>query len=742
MATPKTHELQFRPRARLVAILGEHLISDQAVGLIELVKNAYDADATEVTVEIQNTVDSDKTSVVISDNGFGMTIDDIRLKWLSPAEDHKERDKRENRRTRLGRLPIGEKGVGRFAVHQLGRKLEMVTRSAGAAEILVAIDWDGFDRNEAYLDGVPVRVVERDAEVYTNDLTGTRIRVTVSRVPWTEKLLRKVHRTLRRLQSPLMEEDHRFAIRLRCPEFPEIESIDPTDILGKAHYEFRALVQEDGKCDLEYVCKHPAVARREESGEAVGLAPLAGDELQAVVPRCGPFWLNLYVWDRSKDYLQASDVSRRELDAMCGVSLFRDGLRVLPYGEPGDDWLLLDQERIQAPAERIGNNQVIGLVQFDQSANLQLRDKTNREGLIENDAFLDLRALVRAAVRLFTKYWKNDRPPAREPKTKSGGGDIAGARVVATALHETARDDVTVTIPPGGIPERQPSDGGPPAPNGSGEAQVVSQRRAVELIIQHIDDTEQSIHDRDQRLDTLLQLAGTGLAAERVIHEFGRNVVTVSETLATLRTARGSDERVDAALAKTSAALETLRSEFRVLAPYEMTGPAPRARRVSMKEIAELALELNHGLLSRWEIKAGVEGQDWDAKLKVTPLLQILDNLVHNACSWVSTIPAAKVERRIGIALDATMSRVLVADTGPGVDAETRPHIFEPFFSMKAGGKGLGLYISAELARGLGGRLRLATTEDAKAAAGWAGAVFVLELDPRTRAKMGEDSNG
>ena len=72
------------------------------------------------------TADPSKTTAVIRDNGCGMNVEDIRLRWLSPAEDHKEQEKRANHRTRLGRLPIGEKGVGRFAVHQLGRSLEMV----------------------------------------------------------------------------------------------------------------------------------------------------------------------------------------------------------------------------------------------------------------------------------------------------------------------------------------------------------------------------------------------------------------------------------------------------------------------------------------------------------------------------------------------------------------------------------------------------------------------------------------
>ena len=242
MVVSKSHELRFRPRARLVSILGEHLISDHAVGLIELVKNSYDADATDVTVEVRETADPVRTGVLIRDNGCGMNLDDIRLRWLSPAEDHKEQEKHTNRRTRLGRLPIGEKGVGRFAVHQLGRTLDMVTRSVGGAEISVSINWDGFDGSDGYLDGIPVHVVERDPVLFTGEQTGTQLYISRPRSPWTEKLLKKVHRTLRRLQSPLREEEHRFVVKFRCPEFPELESIDPTDILPKAHYEFRALV--------------------------------------------------------------------------------------------------------------------------------------------------------------------------------------------------------------------------------------------------------------------------------------------------------------------------------------------------------------------------------------------------------------------------------------------------------------------------------------------------------------------
>jgi C4-dicarboxylate-specific signal transduction histidine kinase len=729
------HEAAFRPRARLVSILGEHLISDQAVGLIELVKNAYDADATEVHVEVLDVGDPSRTAVIIRDNGCGMTLDDVRTKWLSPAVDHKERDKRDGRRTALGRLPIGEKGVGRFAVHQLGHRLEMVTRAAGQREVLLAIDWDRFDVDDVFLDSVPVSVSEREPDVFHGERTGTLMRVSGARAAWAPKLLKKVHRTLRRLQSPLAEEDQRFRVRLRCPDFPELEAIDPTDILPKAHYEFRALVQDTGRCDLEYICRHPGTPARELADGDVDLVPLAREELQADRPRCGPFWLNLYVWDRSKDYLQASGASRNELDALCGVSLFRDGLRILPYGEPGDDWLLLDQERIQAPADRIGNNQVIGLVQFDQAANLQLRDKTNREGVIENDAFLDLRALVRAAIRQFLKYWKNDRPSAREKTRAPKTGTLQGARTVATALRDTASDDVEVEVPATAMP-----GGGADVPQteetlreDEPRVEVVSQRRALEILLEHISGTEQSIRERDRRLEILLQLAGTGLAAERVVHEFGRHVVAASESVGVLRKLAARDEYSRAAVAVLDASIETLRSEFRVLAPYEMMGRAERARPISLHALAHVAIELNRGSLSSARVEGSVVGDDWSIRARPTPLLQILDNLVHNACSWLTGMPEGAT-RRVAVVLIPHAARVVVADSGPGIDDETAPHIFDPFFSMKAGGKGLGLYISSELAARMGGTLRLAGEEDCAEVPAWAtGAKFVLDFDPALR---------
>lgn len=192
-----------------------------------------------------------------------------------------------------------------------------------------------------------------------------------------------------------------------APEFPGYQDIDTGWILGKAHYVFRSHIDEKGRLEYQYDCRLPKIEPRKVERECHDLAADAAkrDGVSGSPPKCGPFYLNLYVWDRSKELLDEVQMPRDLLDAHCGVSVFRDGRHVLPYGEPGDDWLQLDRERINDPSHRIGNNQVIGYVEIGQNENLELREKTNRERLTDNDAFGDLRVLVRAAISVFTMEW-------------------------------------------------------------------------------------------------------------------------------------------------------------------------------------------------------------------------------------------------------------------------------------------------------------------------------------------------
>ena len=700
----------FQPRARLVSILGEQMISDSVVGLIELVKNGYDADASLVTVTLAGLDNLETTSITVEDDGFGMSTDDVIGRFLSPAVDHKAQAKSRSEKTpRFQRLPIGEKGVGRFAIQQLGRRFEMVTRAANQPEVVVRLDWDAFDNPNANLADVTFDVLERDPEVFVGLATGTRLTLQVAREAWDLAKMEKLQKGLRRLRSPHVPEGKQgFDIHLVCLGFPDIQSLDQSDLREHFHYRFLALVDEKGKLTYEYKALHPAVAEREViPPDEIDLVADARGDLEGAMPTCGPFYLNLYVWDRTSAHLRSSGVSRAELDSMAGVSLFRDRLRVLPYGEPGDDWLFLDRGRINNPSERIGNNQVLGYVEIDQQSSAGLRDKTNREGLIESAAFRDLKTMVRAAIRFFETHWRDDRPvppsPTVKPEPPPVTGSLKRARTLTTAIGQSASPDIRVTVRSSNKSQADIDDEPP---------RTLSQRDAASEAIEEIDqalDAQKLIEarQRDER-EILLHLAATGQAAERLIHEVGRQSVAAFRALDILRDTCPASE----ALAILESALGTLRNEFRMLSPEGGITRFQKRREISLGEAVTMAIHLNQQLLDERERVIFLTGDDFSVYARPSSVVQIFDNLIHNAAFWATS--------EVRVDMDAIERQIRVQDDGPGVKLSRPEAIFEPHMTTRTDGQGLGLYIVRELLGNDGGKIALEASES--------GARFMLDM--------------
>ena len=201
--------LPFRPRARLLQLLGDQLIGTPRLAVFELVKNAYDADSEKVTVTLQG-LSSEQPFIVVEDDGDGMTLETIRDIWLVPAHDHRAEQRKALRRTRLLRLPLGEKGLGRFAVHKLGDRIELITRAKGSAECVVTINWDALIE-QPFLSDAEVIVRTRAPEHFQGDKTGTRL--TISRLretSWSRGDVRRLLRQITSISSPFGDRSVRF----------------------------------------------------------------------------------------------------------------------------------------------------------------------------------------------------------------------------------------------------------------------------------------------------------------------------------------------------------------------------------------------------------------------------------------------------------------------------------------------------------------------------------------------------
>jgi len=129
----KIKKVGFKPKARLILQLGDRLIANEKIAISEIVKNSYDACARKVTVTMNDIDNPDKGEIIILDNGKGMDLDILENVWMEPGTDYKEKQLENNKLSecsslsndeKFSRLPIGEKGIGRFGVHKLGNKIE------------------------------------------------------------------------------------------------------------------------------------------------------------------------------------------------------------------------------------------------------------------------------------------------------------------------------------------------------------------------------------------------------------------------------------------------------------------------------------------------------------------------------------------------------------------------------------------------------------------------------------------
>src|ERR1700675_4725037 len=290
----------FRAKSRLVEILGKHLIKDNTVGLLELVKNAYDADATLVEVSLQNLDNPDRTVISVSDNGEGMTFDTVIGPWLEPAHAGKEEQKARAEKSKRGRLPLGEKGIGRFAAHKLGKELVLITRYAGSdSEVVLEIDWTPFESHDAYLEDIQLHPETRKPTRF-KDRHGTTLIMRHARERWRRGDLQRLQASLQKLKSPTRGAKD-FEVKLYCPDFPEFENLDSSDILNQAHFSLVGLIDANGIIEFDYT------SRLDEATSVTNERRNLWSELNPRItrtPSCGAFFLQLSAWLRTPKLLQ------------------------------------------------------------------------------------------------------------------------------------------------------------------------------------------------------------------------------------------------------------------------------------------------------------------------------------------------------------------------------------------------------------------------------------------------------
>jgi signal transduction histidine kinase len=636
--------IAFKPRARLLKLIGSELISDEVLAITELVKNAHDADASSVVIEFRS-VTSGEGEIVVRDDGTGMDLDTVLHRWMEPAGS--SRVGQDRRITPRGRRALGEKGVGRFAADKLAAHLELFSRSPGQAdEVCASFDWDQFDDDTTYLSSVTNRWELRRAEELPSN--GTVLHMRGLRSRWNERMFRRLCTRLLRLRSPFRDRDD-FRIHIESDEFPDYSGELRSEFLDRAPYRIEAIF--DGKQSIEMRIGEGRWTSEVFNG-AGGL-------------NCGPIRVRIFGFDLETEAIARIgprvDV-RAWLREWSGISVYRDGFRVWPYGEPHDDWLRLDQRRVNNPTVKLSNNQVVGFVEITRDGNPDLTDQTNREGLINNRALDDLRRFVGLALQAL----EGERQILRHPVEKK---------------HASERE------------RRNVSDN-----SFAQELESLSRRASGDLrndlrrFSTRITETIRESQARSQALvDGYAELAAVGQSAVVTAAAVRPSLDELNSALADLQKNRAG---TDVTVRRLKVGIKRLEERLALFLSSEFDG---RRRRRAVDLFAELgraqrvlqpALE-SAGITMELDFRGGPHILRADIRPEVLHLT--IQSLTTNSIEWLRNTRSPKIRIRVREVGD--YCEILFNDNGPGISGQHANRVFEPFFSLKENGRGMGLTI-------------------------------------------------
>jgi histidine kinase/DNA gyrase B/HSP90-like ATPase len=742
---PKQGRESFRPYARLISILGDQLITSKWVGVIELVKNCYDADANHVSVRFLNFDVVGETPVIeIEDDGDGMTLDTILNVWMKPATPYKlnQKKSKQHRYTRKGRVMQGDKGVGRFAVYKLGNYVEIFTKTATTPEVHLVLNFREYSQDDEFATATKIpekfldqimnewKLNDSPVRITNEEHKGTLVRISDTRNDWRAEELEKLQVAFQRMIPPTIPSfkgkfvrDFDVTLYWNDREYPRSRT-SFEEVIELAPFRFEGQISERGI--LEYKYRHnrnkelkgqidlfddsDAVKHdlwgfpmfREQFLEFVKTIQERGVRIRKTDgssrttfqrnrfwkvrrrPHVGPCTFFFYAFDWKDQHLELKDYERAFIKNN-SVYLYRDFTRVYPYGERGVDWLSLSKLRAEDKAGRyFSYNDLLGFIFITQEDNPQLRDAASREGLVNiNGASEDFVAMLQVTLKVMKDFVDVDKQRDELRKERL----FSSANKKFNESFERLRKQLIK----------------------SSDEETLKRANAF------VTTTHELVAQYKIKVSITEELAGLGMAVEKSSHDIfmliRRMIHNANDIVTRFEKNRLSSAALKQFFSDLTENLDFLYQELQILQPL-FRESRKETKAISVRETLE-RIQRYYRREFQYDIGFKIEGAgDIVVQTNLGLVLQVFINLIDNAIYWLNKKSG---RHRIVVKIDQESRQVIVADNGQGIDADLSEIVFMEFYSTKAeSGRGLGLYIARELLERINAQIVLITTEPLK----------------------------
>jgi signal transduction histidine kinase len=590
---------------------------------------------------------------------------------------------------------------------KLGKKITITTRPQnGKSEYVIVYDFSKYDNDfltengkekTLFLEDITVTVTERKPETFVEREErlgtrkkkappfGTKLEISNLKGTWTYSKVESIFLDTIKLNSIFIE-------RSKKPEFEVLFyhnkdalpfARDNLEKLWKLLNEKSVLHIKEGYFDnnelfFRYKLDNQPKKIKITDPVITGLRVFNdkfGDRAKELEKRkieCGSFNFEFYIFDLSTKAPAKYQLDRddKKIVKENRIYLYRDNIRVYPYGEPEDDWLRIDEYRGKiAAGDFLSNDQVVGCINITQQENQKLKDKTNREGLIEEgNATEDFIVLLQTFLAYIRKYPFQKYKDNEEDKNRH---DIFN--------NEQVVSDFAVL-----------------------KESTVDNPKLKELIEKTEKNYKKEREYLVQRAETTEELAGIGLSVETASHDIMILMKEVLDNLSSLVNDLMSNDSIDKeyfskelkSIHWQTSFIEGKLKDIQLL----FKSSKQRRRNIRVVEILQKVEKIYKTLLTKENIgfQINAVGSPLMAKTTDAVLLQLFLNLMDNSVYWLKQLD--KKGKKIEVLLDGNKGILIFSDNGPGIEKDDIPYIFEAFYSGKGEeGRGLGLYIAKQL---------------------------------------------
>ena len=697
--------LGFSVDGHLLRELGEKLVARPSIALAELVKNAYDADATYATLRFKD-ISNIGGTIEIEDDGHGMSIDDVERTWMKIATG----EKREHPLSpKYGRNRVGEKGIGRFACQILADELLLESVSdtkRGKEKITASFIWKNYWSKPDLRD---TRVRFEVLKVPDETPSGTKLVLKKTRQVWSKEAIGNMRRDILSLINPFSWEltmkqgmvkgktDPGFSIRFDIPEMEEFEGALSDYFLEAAWGALEGKVAENGSAVLTVESWKGTRDRY---------------RLHKTYNQVGPFSFKIHWFRRKPEEYEGFEFGIREVQRAGrehgGVRVYLDGFRVFPFGDPGDDWLEVDKERaartetapklledlvksLYRPMLLLpANNQLVGAVFLTRKYNPGIVVSVTRDRLVENAAYLELAEVVKFAVRWMTLVYAKETEEDRRAQRRS---EKKKSKSLLQTMRETIKEGMETPDP--------------------------ELRKTMLRTIQDLTTSleEQMIEEEEEIMavvDLYQVLASTGtmvgilghelVALTEALEKTERNLEEISREIPTNPRNRLISVNKDLGLWRQF--VDELSTTLGAILSKDS-----RDQRIG--QVVSSAVDIVVSAFRSYCTDNGIDVKNYVPETLCTPpmflaqLYSIIANLLTNAIKWVMFGEDRRIE--FGGRITKNGTEFWILDSGSGVPVAIREEVFKPFVSYstpdlkKGTGTGLGLTIVRNFVTEAGG---------------------------------------